>query len=193
MAVFGIATVDDIKERALNFLSDGASAADVTGFAQFDAVQLTDGCDFCCSFMVGVSSSSSAVSWVSIRRNDLICSTRANLALTRPISPSIRRSTSGARVDIPSPVGRGVGADKADMRAASRALWREIEAGRVPRQLFTQRQLDEIRRGKDKVSGLTWHHDGTSLNPDGTGPMLLLDERAHKTFGHVGWASTINE
>jgi SPP1 gp7 family putative phage head morphogenesis protein len=98
-----------------------------------------------------------------------------------------------ARVDIPSPVGRGVGADKADMRAASRALWREIEAGRVSRQLFTQRQLDEIRRGKDKVSGLTWHHDGTSLNPDGTGPMLLLDERAHKTFGHVGWASTINE
>jgi SPP1 gp7 family putative phage head morphogenesis protein len=98
-----------------------------------------------------------------------------------------------ARVDIPSPVGRGVGADKADMRAASRALWREIEAGRVSRQLFTQRQLDEMKRGKDKVSGLTWHHDGTSLNPDGTGPMLLLDERAHKTFGHVGWASTINE
>ena len=38
------------------------------------------------SFIVGVSSSSSALSWVSSRQNFLICSTRANLALTRSIS-----------------------------------------------------------------------------------------------------------
>ena len=99
-----------------------------------------------------------------------------------------------ARVDIPNPVGRGPGIDaRADMQAASRALWREIEAGRVSRQLFTKLQLDEIRRGKDKVTGLTWHHDGIALNPDGAGPMRLLDERAHRTFGHIGWASRINE
>lgn len=98
-----------------------------------------------------------------------------------------------ARVDIPNPVGRGVGLDKADMQAASRALWSEIEAGRVDRRLFTEAQLDQLRLGRDKIPGLTWHHDGISLNSDGTGPMLLLDERAHKTFGHVGWASQINE
>ena len=97
-----------------------------------------------------------------------------------------------ARVDIPNPVGRGVGADMADMRAASRALWAEIEAGRVDARRFTEIQLDDIRSGRAQITGLTWHHDGISLNQDGTGPMLLLDRRAHMTFGHVGWASTIN-
>jgi hypothetical protein len=97
-----------------------------------------------------------------------------------------------AQVDIPNPIGRGVGADKADMRAASRALWAKIEDGQVSRTSFTEEQLDALRAGRDKIPGLSWHHDGISLNPDGSGPMLLLDERAHKTFGHVGWASTIN-
>jgi len=97
-----------------------------------------------------------------------------------------------ARVDIPNPVGRGVGMDEADMRAASRALWAEIEAGRVNVRLFTEVQLDDIRLGRAQISGLTWHHDGIYLNQDGTGPMQLLDRRAHMTFGHVGWASTIN-
>ncbi|MDP3198020.1 phage minor head protein [Tabrizicola sp.] len=97
-----------------------------------------------------------------------------------------------ARVDIPNPVGRGVGADTADMRAASRALWAEIEAGRIDARRFTEVQLDDIRSGKAQITGLTWHHDGISLNQDGTGPMLLLDRRAHIIFGHVGWASTIN-
>ena len=70
-----------------------------------------------------------------------------------------------ARVDIPNPVGRGGGVDaKADMKAASRALWAEIEAGRVDSRLFTDEQLNEIRRGQPKVQGLTWHHDGRSLN-----------------------------
>jgi hypothetical protein len=97
-----------------------------------------------------------------------------------------------ARVNIPNPVGRGVGMDEADMRAASRALWAEIEAGRVDVRLFTEVQLDDIRLGRAQISGLTWHHDGIYLNQDGTGPMQLLDRRAQVTFGHVGWASTIN-
>jgi hypothetical protein len=97
-----------------------------------------------------------------------------------------------ARVDIPNPVGRGVGADTADMRAASRALWAEIRAGRIDARRFTEVQLDDIRSGRAQITGLTWHHDGISLNQDGTGPMLLLDRRAHIIFGHVGWASTIN-
>ena len=99
-----------------------------------------------------------------------------------------------AQVDIPNPVGRGVGINsKADMKAASRALWAEIEAGRVDRGMFTDEQLSEIKTGTNKISGLTWHHDGITVNSDGTGPMLLLDEKAHKLFGHVGWASTVNK
>ena len=52
------------------------------------------------SFMVGVSSSSSAVSWVSSRKNFLICSTRANFWFTRLISFWINSCTSGARVKL---------------------------------------------------------------------------------------------
>jgi hypothetical protein len=98
-----------------------------------------------------------------------------------------------ARVDIPNPVGRGGGVDaKADMKAASRALWAEIEAGRVDSRLFTDEQLAKIKSAEAKIPDLTWHHDGTTINSDGTGPMLLVDEKAHKLFSHVGWASKLN-
>lgn len=98
-----------------------------------------------------------------------------------------------ARVDIPNPVGRGVGINsKADMKAASRALWAEIEAGRVDSRLFTDEQLAKIKSAEAKIPDLTWHHDGTTINSDGTGPMLLVDEKAHKLFSHVGWASKLN-
>src|SRR5581483_3130683 len=49
------------------------------------------------SFIVGVSSSSSAVSSSSMSRNFLIVSTRANCLLTRSISPQMRSWTSRAR------------------------------------------------------------------------------------------------
>lgn len=96
------------------------------------------------------------------------------------------------RVDIPNPVGRGVGINNdADLSAASRALWREIEGGRVSRKLFSETQLAQIEAGRPRFDGLTWHHDGIELNPSGSGPMLLLDRRAHRLFQHIGWASTI--
>ena len=98
-----------------------------------------------------------------------------------------------ARVDIPNPIGRGTSiSGNADLRSASRALWQEIEAGRVPRSLFTQRQLGQLARGRANPDGLTWHHDGLQLNPNGTGPMLLLDATAHSLFKHIGWASRVN-
>lgn len=98
-----------------------------------------------------------------------------------------------ARVNITNPLGRGPGINgNADLKAASRALWREIEAGRVSRSLFTREQLDDLADGIANPSGLTWHHNGTQLNPNGTGPMLLLDTSAHGVFRHVGWASKIN-
>lgn len=98
-----------------------------------------------------------------------------------------------ARVDLANPVGRGPGIHgDADLRAASRVLWQKIEAGRVPRSLFTQKQLEQLAKGRANPDGLTWHHDGLQLNPNGTGPMLLLDARAHRLFRHVGWASRVN-
>lgn len=96
------------------------------------------------------------------------------------------------RVNIRNPVGRGPGGNgKADLKAASRVLWREIQAGRVSHRMFTQKQLEDIAAGKDRMPNLTWHHDGIRLNVNGTGPMLLLDRTAHKAFQHIGWASKI--
>ena len=42
VCVLGVATVDDVKERSLNFFSDRAAAA----LAQLDAVEFADGRDF---------------------------------------------------------------------------------------------------------------------------------------------------
>ena len=49
------------------------------------------------NFIVGVSSSSSAVNCYSSKRNCLICSTRAKALLTFSTSAAIRPNTSGAR------------------------------------------------------------------------------------------------
>jgi hypothetical protein len=38
MRVLGIATVDDVKERALDFFGDGATASHVVALAQFNAI-----------------------------------------------------------------------------------------------------------------------------------------------------------
>ena len=46
MAVLGVATVDDIKKRALDFFGDGAARAHVIVFTQSDTVKFADGRNF---------------------------------------------------------------------------------------------------------------------------------------------------
>ncbi len=96
------------------------------------------------------------------------------------------------QINIPAPVGRVGGANpKADLVAATQALRTEVEAGRVNRSLFNAEQLEAILRGDAQIPDLSWHHDGLILNPDGTGPMLLVDFRTHQVFRHQGWASRV--
>ena len=45
MGVLGVAAIDDVKERTLDFFGDRATAADVVVFAEFDAVELANGRD----------------------------------------------------------------------------------------------------------------------------------------------------
>jgi len=46
---------------------------------------------------------------------------------------------------------------------------------------FTQDQLTEIAYHEYKISGYTWHHDGTSAN------MQLLPTALHNAVLHTGW------
>ena len=38
------------------------------------------------------------------------------------------------------------------------ALQKAIEAGEVPNDIFTPKQLAQINAGKERIQGLTWHH-----------------------------------
>ena len=83
-------------QRALHRCLRGCgAAASVSSVHRLDLRRVLGCTSLRLSFIVGVSSSSSAVSCVSSRRNALICSTRANFLLTLSISPWIRSRTSG--------------------------------------------------------------------------------------------------
>ena len=79
---------------------------------------------------------------------------------------------------------------KIDYKAASKALWNEIE-GDLDKQ--KQLGLDEkavkgLAKGK-KPKGFTWHHVGHELNSDGKGSMMLVEQVPHNLFKHKGWFS----
>lgn len=108
---------------------------------------------------------------------------------------------SRARVDIDIPTGRTQPTTRAekdvqrrqDYRAATEALRQAIADGRVDPSVFSQAQLDAINRGSGNIPGLTWHHDGHSLNANGTGPMSLVPTEIHGRMGHAGWFSRMWE
>jgi filamentous hemagglutinin len=69
---------------------------------------------------------------------------------------------------------------KAHMRAATRQLKAEIEAGIVDKNMFTAEQLHDIKSGSYKIEGFTWHHH------QDFGRMQLIPEEIHSKTGHVG-------
>lgn len=108
---------------------------------------------------------------------------------------------SRASVDIDIPAGRTQPTTRAakdaqrrqDYEAATEALQEAIAEGRIDTSVFTQAQLDAINRGSGNIPGLTWHHDGHTLNPDGTGPMMLVPTEIHSPMNHAGWFSRMWE
>jgi filamentous hemagglutinin len=66
------------------------------------------------------------------------------------------------------------------MRTATRDLRVQIEAGKVAKNIFTEKQLKAINSGKEKIPDLTWHHH------QDTGRMQLIPEKIHNQTGHVG-------
>jgi hypothetical protein len=69
--------------------------------------------------------------------------------------------------------------EKKHMRAATRNLRDEIQAGRVSPDLFTPNQLQDIRSGSATIEGLTWHHHQDVAR-------LQLITREDHGMGHVG-------
>ena len=48
---------------------------------------------------------------------------------------------------------------------------------------FTARQLEQIKNGEPRISGLTWHHNAVP------GKMQLVDAAEHSTCRHTGGRS----
>ena len=66
------------------------------------------------------------------------------------------------------------------MRAATRALRRMIDAGDVPASRFSVAQLRAIRGGRAQIPDLTWHHH------QDVGRMQLVPRGPHAEVGHIG-------
>lgn len=65
-------------------------------------------------------------------------------------------------------------------RMATRQLRADIEAGIVDENMFTEKQLNQIKSGLESVEGFVWHHH------QDIGRMQLLLRRIHEATGHVG-------
>ena len=66
------------------------------------------------------------------------------------------------------------------MRAATRDLRAQIDAGKIDKSQFTSEQLQDISAGKPKIKDLTWHHH------QDIGRMQLIPSDIHKAVRHVG-------
>ena len=72
-----------------------------------------------------------------------------------------------------------------EMKNATLVLKQEIEQGKVNKNLFTQRQLEDIYSGKAQIDKYTWHHNAQS-SPNN---MQLLPTNIHDAVKHIGEAS----
>ncbi|WP_218690421.1 HNH endonuclease [Psychrobacter sp. BF1] len=70
------------------------------------------------------------------------------------------------------------------MKQASKDMWESIKDNPVAKRNFSQEQLNDLKSGKSKVEGFTWHHNAQS-SPN---TMQLVPEKFHdrKTAPHSG-------
>ena len=70
--------------------------------------------------------------------------------------------------------------DNEQMRYCTKKLAEKIERNPEFAKTFTSRQLEQIRNGEPRISGLTWHHN------EMPGKMQLVDANAHSVARHTG-------
>lgn len=74
--------------------------------------------------------------------------------------------------------------DEVQFKYCTDALARQIEANPILATNFTPRQLEQIKNGEPRISGLTWHHKEWPA-----GSMQLVDAEIHSKTGHTGGRS----
>ena len=70
------------------------------------------------------------------------------------------------------------------MKEATKNLRSQIQSGKVDSKIFTRKQLQQIKEGKPRIDGHTWHHHQE------LGRMQLVDKKTHNITRHVGGMKT---
>lgn len=70
--------------------------------------------------------------------------------------------------------------DTEQFKYCTRQLAKRIDNNPELAQKFTSRQLEQIKNGEPRISGLTWHHNEIP------GKMQLVDATEHNTCRHTG-------
>lgn len=73
--------------------------------------------------------------------------------------------------------------DIEQFKYCTQKLASQIETDAELAKQFTPRQLEQIRNGEPRISGLTWHHNEIP------GKMQLVDANEHSTCRHTGGRS----
>lgn len=73
--------------------------------------------------------------------------------------------------------------DNVQMQYCTKKLAERIERDSKFAKKFTPRQLEQIRNGEPRISGLTWHHSEIPGN------MQLVDANTHNAARHTGGRS----
>ena len=71
---------------------------------------------------------------------------------------------------------------KKEMVNATLELKAKILDGSINKSTFTDTQLEQIMKGKDKIDGFTWHHNAQS-SPNN---MQLVPTNIHDAVKHIG-------
>lgn len=70
--------------------------------------------------------------------------------------------------------------DTVQFKESTRQLKKAIEKGEIDSNIFSSKQLEQIRKGKKKIDGYIWHHNQV------TGRMELVNRTAHESARHTG-------
>jgi len=85
-----------------------------------------------------------------------------------------------SKFDTTLPKSLRMSSDEAQFKYCTQRLASAIDANPALAAKFTPRQLEQIKNGEPRISGLTWHHNEIP------GRMQLVDARLHDTCRHTG-------
>lgn len=88
-----------------------------------------------------------------------------------------------SKFDVCLPKDLRTASDDDQFKYCTQRLARQVESDPEFAKQFTPRQLEQIKNGEPRISGLTWHHNEIP------GRMQLVDANEHSTCRHTGGRS----